>query len=148
LGSSSGGANYLAGAETYARFYKKRLPTMEEWKRLMTLLAGGKEVLPGSAAPSGPEGGYMQMMPATDGKDAGFESATSSGRIPPVREWLAGEPSGSGAANKKEEEIINRVAKWPMGNGQSALQRRYPWEGFSDVGFRTVMDAGIVRTDR
>ena len=136
------------GAVAYARFYKKRLPTLEEWRGLMPLLTGDNEVLPGNSIPATPDKGHMQMMPATISKGATSGSGTSSGGTAPLREWLAGQHPGSGATNNKEEEIINWVADWPMGNGRSVLQRRYPWEGFSDVGFRTVIDAGIVRNER
>jgi serine/threonine protein kinase len=138
------------GAEAYARFYKKRLPSLEEWRRLMTFLTGDKdkEVSTGSVASLARDDGHMQMMSTTNSKETASGPSIASGRIPPVREWLAGEPSGRSAGPNREEEIISRVAEWPMGNGTSALQRRYPWEGFPEVGFRTVVDADMVRSDR
>jgi len=136
------------GAEAYARFYKKRLPTVQEWRRLASVLANDKKMLVDNNAPSPPAGQGMHMMPPSESDNATTGGAASDGRNPLVREWLAGEPSGSGAAaNNKEEGIISRVAEWPIDKGQDGLQRRYPWEGFSDVGFRTVIDAGVVRSD-
>jgi len=136
------------GAEAYARFYKKRLPTPQEWRGLMTLLANDKKISVDNNAPSPPAGEHMQMMPPSDSDKATTGVATSEGRIPLVREWLVGEHSGSGVTNNKEEDIISRVAEWPIDKERNLLQRRYPWEGFPDVGFRTVIDAGIVRSER
>lgn len=135
------------GAEAYARYYKKQLPSPLEWQRLMTILANDNKILVDNNAPSPSVGERMHMMPPSDSNKATTGVATSEGRIPPVREWLSGEHSGSGAINNKEEDIISHVGEWPIYKEQNVLQRRYPWEGFSDVGFRTVIDAGIVRSD-
>jgi eukaryotic-like serine/threonine-protein kinase len=135
------------GAEAYARFYKKRLPSSLEWQRLMTILANDNKILLDNNAPSPSVGERMHMMPPSDSDKATTGVTSSDGRIPLVREWIAGEHSGSGATNNKEEDIISHVAEWPIYKKQNVLQRRYPWEGFSDVGFRTVIDAGIVRSE-
>jgi serine/threonine protein kinase len=37
-------------------------------------------------------------------------------------------------------EVIDGVVEWSA--GKYSLTKRYPWEGFYDVGFRTVMDVG------
>lgn len=135
------------GAEAYARYYKKQLPSPLEWQRLMTILANDNKILVDNNAPSPPVGERMHMMPPSDSDKATTGVTSSDGRIPLVREWIAGEHSGSGTTNNKEEDIISHVAEWPIYKEQNVLQRRYPWEGFSDVGFRTVIDAGIVRSE-
>ena len=47
-----------------------------------------------------------------------------------VKEWLAAKPDFSSASH---------VVEWAAAGGQVNLTKRYPWEGFYDVGFRTVM---------
>lgn len=46
-----------------------------------------------------------------------------------VKEWLV---------DMSDASSPGRVVEWSGGDYQ--LTKRYPWEGFYDVGFRTVMD--------
>ncbi len=56
------------------------------------------------------------------------------------------QPESSNAVAKEwvglaeEGTLSSRVVAWPDGAASPTLLRRYPWEGFVDVGFRTVLD--------
>ena len=49
-----------------------------------------------------------------------------------VKEWILGE--------KLDSTADSRVVDWVDGDTDPSITKRYPWEGFYDVGFRTVMD--------
>jgi hypothetical protein len=46
-----------------------------------------------------------------------------------VKEWLT---------EMSDSSLSGRIVEWSADNNVST--KRYPWEGFYDVGFRTVMD--------
>jgi len=71
---------------------------------------------------------HMEMNKPT--KNYG-QSQQGEGQIV-VKEWLAVNPDSSSTS---------RVVEWSAGNTQQSATKRYPWEGFYNVGFRTVMDA-------
>jgi hypothetical protein len=52
-----------------------------------------------------------------------------------VKEWLS--------AKKTELSTSNRVVEWIAAGKKPNVNKRYPWEGFYDVGFRTVLDVHV-----
>lgn len=118
------------GAMAYAKYYGKRLPTFDEWKRLNRRLSDTEPISSVSPPPPGEEPDlHTEMMKrfngAADEMHPGGHLAT--------KEWL----------NVRTESGYSSRVVAPSVNGkQSRPVLRYPWEGFSDVGFRTVMDVG------
>ncbi len=118
------------GARAYARYYGKRLPTLDEWKQLQVQLADTRKAQSESAV-NPTDGGYdahLEMMKefSNDAHEA------PAGDRPVTKEWLNMNTAGNAAS---------RVMAWTDGDETRTPVLRYPWEGFSDVGFRTVMDA-------
>lgn len=120
------------GARAYAAHYGMQLPTYAQWQVLRRV--------PGMAAPvdsapqnpaSGSRHGHMMGSlpdPRTSGADANRVEKSSS----PVRkEWVVFPPN---------ESPRGGVASWLPDAPSETPERRYPWEGFDDVGFRTVMN--------
>jgi len=114
------------GAQAYARHYGKRLPTYGEWQSLnqqFSIVTLQDKLSAGT--PNGTMHSRMIMDTA-----AGTEEQSKKGDALVVfKEWLT-ENSDSSSAS--------RVVAWSTDNNR--LTKRYPWEGFYNVGFRTVMD--------
>ena len=120
------------GAVAYARHFGKRTPTYDEWSLLRRQMPETVEP-PQPTPPESTDGAssHMHMMSATPSPDP----ATDVDAINAVaKEWVGLEADG---------KLASRVVAWPIGNETPALLRRYAWEGFVDVGFRTVMDVSI-----
>jgi serine/threonine-protein kinase len=130
------------GANAYARHYGKRPPTFEDWSILRQRLPGAVE----PPAPARPEPtaelDVSQMSSGMHMMDSGMPMMESSPSGNPPEE----RPESSDAVAKEwvglaeEGEVSSRVVAWPGDDASPTLLRRYPWEGFLDVGFRTVMD--------
>jgi len=114
------------GARAYARHFGKRLPTYEEWQ------AAENQLQFTSGAVQIPQ--YKGMMNAHMQVDESLPNDNAATHNPTVnREWLAG--------NRPDSSTERQVVEW-SGSGQAPkLIKRYPWEGFYDTGFRTVLDA-------
>jgi hypothetical protein len=68
----------------------------------------------------------MEMNASTqDGK------LTRSGQMA-VKEWIS--------SKAPDLSADSRVVEWSAESTQPNVTKRYPWEGFYDVGFRTVLD--------
>jgi serine/threonine-protein kinase len=116
------------GAQAYARHYGKRLPTFDEWQLLNQKFPSTTDSMQGSAtASNGAMHSHMDMNKSTE---IDVQSQQGKGQIS-VKEWLAVKPGSS-----SESRVVERSA----GSTQHSVTKRYPWEGFYDVGFRTVMD--------
>ena len=117
------------GAQAYARHYGKRLPTFDEWQLLSQQFSIVPDSIQGTAnASNGAMHSHMEMNKPT--KNDG-QSQQGEGQIV-VKEWLA---------VKSDSSSTSRVVEWSAGSTQQSVTKRHPWEGFYDVGFRTVMDA-------
>ena len=117
------------GAQAYARHYGKRLPTYDEWQLLSQQFPIVPDSMQGTANVSnGAMHSHMEMNKPT--KNDG-QSQQGEGQIV-VKEWLA---------VKSDSSSTSRVVEWSAGNTQQSVTKRHPWEGFYDVGFRTVMNA-------
>ena len=114
------------GAKAFAHNYGERLPTFSEWQ----LLSRKLPIIPVPLTPPGAASndGMHSRMP--------METATENGQQPKpegaqvvFKEWLT---------ENADSLSLGRVVEWSTDNNH--LTKRYPWEGFYDVGFRTVMD--------
>ena len=114
------------GAQAYARHYGKRLPTYGEWQSLNQQFS----IVPrqdnlSAGTPDGTMHSRMLMGTAAETE----EQPKRGDALVVFKEWLT-ENSDSSSAG--------RVVAWSTDNNR--LTKRYPWEGFYNVGFRTVMD--------
>ncbi len=119
------------GARAYAHYYGKRLPSFDEWKLLHAQFADTREPRPASPASPG-EGTYnshLEMMREFNGQTG--EMRTEGRGV--IKEWLSVQTDGSSSS---------RVVTFTEGGEAPTPVLRYPWEGFSDVGFRTILDIG------
>lgn len=117
------------GAEAYARHFGNRPPTYKEWSILRQQMPGAVEPPP-SPSPKPPDNAssHMHMMSSPPPPDPGKLTKEANGV---AKEWVGLEVDG---------KLSSRVVVWPADDATPTLMRRYPWEGFVDVGFRTVMD--------
>ncbi|RJQ75992.1 MAG: hypothetical protein C4519_15280 [Desulfobacteraceae bacterium] len=97
------------GALAYARHYNKNLPSLQEWQAGLTLLD----------------------------KQAG-KTPTEQPQPSAFKEWV--KDSAKPSITEGDDILVNtdsRVAAWPLSEADPPKQ--YPWEGFADVGFRTII---------
>lgn len=121
------------GARAYAEYYGKRLPTFDEWKLLHSQLSAFEPMSSVSPASSveNPDP-HMEMMK----KFSGVVDAMDTEGDLATKEWLNVQTE-----LQSEAGYPSRVVASSVDEKQQLPVLRYPWEGFSDVGFRTVMDA-------
>jgi hypothetical protein len=112
------------GAQAYAQHYGKRLPTYDEWR---TIEQQFPIILDSIQRPANDSmHSHMEMNASTqDGK------LTRSGQMA-VKEWIS--------SKAPDLSADSRVVEWSAESTQPNVTKRYPWEGFYDVGFRTVLD--------
>jgi serine/threonine-protein kinase len=116
------------GAMAYARHFGKRTPAYDEWSLLRQQMAETVKPLH-PIPPESTEGAssHMHMMSAPPPDPTADDEETTV----VAKEWVGLSTDG---------KLASRVVAWPIGNETPVMLRRYPWEGFIDVGFRTVMD--------
>lgn len=118
------------GARAYAHYYGKRLPTFDEWKLLQKKFADTRKAE--HSTPASPaDGGYNAHVEMMKAFNSGIHELPAKERQV-TKEWLSIKADGGASS---------RVGTWTDGGEMQTPVLRYPWEGFSDVGFRTVMDA-------
>ncbi len=134
------------GAQAYARHYAKRLPTKAEWMQAAAWIeAQMPEGIPdpnaGRQKASEPAAGHMHMMTSQGDPAGGAENDSRQTMNLPltdpmmhVREWAV--------AGGDENRPL--VVSYRALTGAGKAEARYRSEGFSDVGFRTVIP---VRSD-
>jgi hypothetical protein len=115
------------GAQAYAQHYGKRLPTYDEWRAI-------KQQFP--VVPDAIQSSTSDSMHSHMGTSKLTQNAipTQNGQMI-VKEWLS--------AKKTELSTSNRVVEWIAAGKKPNVNKRYPWEGFYDVGFRTVLDVHV-----
>ena len=134
------------GAHAYASHYGKRLPTAAEWRNAAGWL---EERMPdnfSSAAVDEPlpnQNAHSQMMGQANNSEPGSLSHSGNGAQPVVsmplidlgmqlKEWT-GEYKSSASGPSA------RVIDWASTIAEEPPVDRSPWEGFEDVGFRTIL---------
>ncbi len=134
------------GAHAYASHYDKRLPTAAEWRTAAGWLRERMPVNFSSSAVDEPlpsQNAHSQMMGQSNTPDS--SSLTHSGNsvqsvvsMPLIdlgmqlKEWT-GEYKSSASGPRA------RVIDWASTIAEEPPVGRSPWEGFEDVGFRTIL---------
>jgi len=112
------------GAQAYAHHYGKRLPTYDEWQVLKQLFPIAQDSIPGLTNDS--MHSHMGMdKSAQNSNQPQLEQMV-------VKEWL----SSKGPDLSTDSRVVERSAD----SKQPNVTKRYPWEGFYDVSFRTILD--------
>jgi serine/threonine-protein kinase len=149
------------GASAYAQHYGKSLPTEYEWEyaaiKGSSRSVAFSESQPGSSLPGGEEadsraGDHIaQMMrmhaPAqqtTLGSTTGQISAGNLFGLKDMggkgKEWVVRVESSQGTAASERQVPYESLVLSISSRPESGLRSfRYPWEGFSDVGFRCAL---------
>jgi serine/threonine-protein kinase len=144
------------GASAYAKFFGRRLPTAEEWLYVVTKGGGAQAKSTGNMPTPSPGG-----MPTNADNESAHTahrnpSASSTAPIPPSfpAPVMLSKPDAYGirglnesvgewAARKVESAefvVVGRLWGDPeKRNDLPSAVRRYPWEAFEEVGFRTVL---------
>lgn len=113
------------GAQAYAHHYGKRLPTYDEWQVIKQQFITVSDAIQKPADDS--MHSHMQA-----GELSPNNSLTEHEKMV-VKEWLS--------TGKSKLSSDSHVVEWFAWNPDQNVTKRYPWEGFFDVGFRTVLDA-------
>ncbi len=126
------------GAMAYARHFNKTIPDLAQWRRLLSELAAMDIDPTGEPrpVPAPPDPHALMMGVAADQPSQVMDPFTGEA-YQPVREWVGVIPEDRPAA----DEIQSHVAAptdTEVRSGRKLPSLRYPWEGFSDVGFRTI----------
>ena len=149
------------GARAYARHFGKRLPTEDEWsyavqKGLISEGTSGSE--DNQQSPEGKSASsmseqmseMMRMMEPQGNRTKSNQRATSPGEPVPgktegngeLKEWVVRAEGVTIGESKSEQPSYPSLVLWissgPKGEHISK-GFRYPWEGFSDVGFRCAL---------
>jgi len=131
------------GAQAYAEYFGKALPSFSQWRTVLSQPASvGIAPSIGVDNPSLPSDPHMQMMGGgTYSSPPGAPLTTALSK--PIREWTRFIPTGAAAVDHGSSAVVqSHVADAKdaaMLSGQKSPELRYPWEGFADVGFRTVI---------
>ena len=114
------------GAEAYARHYGKRLPMSDDWQAIRQQLL----IVPDFKTEPPKDTMHSHMQ----GVALSTNSRSSQNEKKVVKEWIS--------IKKPNSTSESRVVEWMDADTDQNTTKRYPWEGFEDVGFRTVLDAG------
>jgi serine/threonine-protein kinase len=134
------------GARAYATYYGKRLPSVAEWRGAAAWL---KKRLPENKSPMETDttrqnqDEHMHMMRQTDDRTSDptmqAEKTVQAAIDMPLidfgmqfKEWVS-------ANINSASNFQVRVADWKSVTTDGAPAVRYPWEGFENVGFRTIL---------
>ncbi|MFH0814220.1 MAG: bifunctional serine/threonine-protein kinase/formylglycine-generating enzyme family protein [Pseudomonadota bacterium] len=120
------------GAEAYARFYGKRLPTEVEWWYAM------KET---SKKPKSPSS--QPQVPTPVSVDQFRPNAYGvKGLDGNVSEWGVKFRKGSSHASEEQQYIVLGGLRADFAKEKRIMSGiiRYPWEGLEEVGFRCILD--------
>jgi serine/threonine-protein kinase len=112
------------GAQAYAQHYGKRLPTFVEWQAVEQQFP----IVPDSIQSAAKDSMHSHMEMNTSTQES---ELTQPGQTA-VKEWLSSKAPDLSAGS--------RVVEWSADGTTPKVTKRYPWKGFYDVGFRTVLD--------
>ncbi len=121
------------GAQAYARFYNQKLPDFDQWQALVAHHTEMRNLASiEKHASADPPEGEMEIVTGTP-SHATPHAADALDADQVGKEWLA-----DGVT-----EGAYPIAVTPSPEETSAsFMRRHPWEGFPDVGFRTIVETG------
>lgn len=138
------------GAQAYARHYGKRLPTLGEWRSAAAWL---KEKMPEHSpspetSPTRPDQGqHMRMMVQAESETSAPSMHSESKDEPTaalplddfgmdLKEWVDD-------TNKSDKGSEALVIDWRLAVTDAPPIDRSPWEGFEDIGFRTLLPLNL-----
>ncbi|MCJ7773435.1 MAG: formylglycine-generating enzyme family protein, partial [Desulfobacterales bacterium] len=146
------------GARAYAKHYGKRLLTENEWRSAAGMQdekINMKTVAPSNTEPSSMSHDQMMNLNTKNTVSASqdkskieqLKEGTNKTDLPidmgiKTQEWvIASLTSQKDKADEldKNDKIISRVIGYSSGDPKLKLSLRYPWEGFTGVGFRTAV---------
>ena len=110
----------------FAGYDNWRLPTYDEWQVLNRQFSIVPRSIKFSTDPSSTTM-HSQMVMDTVAENNRQPRRDDEQMV--VKEWLT---------EMSDLSLSGRIVEWSADN--NVLTKRYPWEGFYDVGFRTVMD--------
>lgn len=121
------------GARAYASHYGMQVLTYAQWRNLRQLPSMAAEI-ESTRPPSVADSRHQHMMGSAGAMGSSGDSAkpVEAPISSVLKEWVAVPRESSRAG----------VADWQPALPPKVPAWRYPWEGFIDVGFRTVMNAG------
>jgi formylglycine-generating enzyme required for sulfatase activity len=125
------------GASAYARFYGRRLPTVSEWLRAMTVGARRQETGQGFFIT---EKNLPIPSPVLEYKPNAYGIRGLNANI---GEWglrAPSDPTTEGRARIEFEILGGMPGELAEKKEIAAPIRRHPWEAFERVGFRCVQD--------
>ncbi|KJS33117.1 MAG: hypothetical protein VR64_04275 [Desulfatitalea sp. BRH_c12] len=119
------------GASAYARHFGKQLPSYMQWREIV-----------GEDTDIGPTG--SSILPKAQQHYTALRAHPAQGQLGLIsKEWISDNLTGDAATALENSADLSHVvdAAGPdvSENHKKPLQR-YPWEGFADVGFRTVIN--------
>jgi serine/threonine-protein kinase len=137
------------GASAYARFYSRRLPTIEAWLYVFSNGLASEETA-GQKGSGGADNIDMEKMHERMGQDQNKANApvtkTQTNKLSPVSSYRANKyeirvvPKGFG---EWSFEDITSTSKEGQGESRYVLMPsgvpRQPWEAFEEVGFRSAL---------
>lgn len=126
------------GAQAYARYYNKELPSLAQWRAGLAKLYGPKQQSPSRTGAE--PGDHHTMMMGQMGTNGSIDAESRTEDESHLREWIAdaGSAGNHADADGGAEKISSWVAARPL-NAADPPEKRYPWEAFADVGFHTVI---------
>ena len=134
------------GAQAYANYFSKQLPSFSQWRTALSPLSPMSIAPPTSNSLSN-SNPHNQMMNSSDNQNSLSATSPRNGApLMPVKEWVGFIPTGQTAVGHPSSAVVQSHVADPhedgMLSGQKTPLLRYPWEGFADVGFRTVVPLG------
>jgi eukaryotic-like serine/threonine-protein kinase len=146
------------GASAYARHYGKRLLTESEWEYVVSkhMIPGepslgektdSPKIKNGKTSTGSQNHLHMMDMDTTFDTDKGpSKTPSSKERGENFKEWVFRDGTGQKSiyedASKEKIFYPSLMVEMPQFRGQQFQSFRYPWEAFSDVGFRCAVNLG------
>jgi serine/threonine protein kinase len=118
------------GALAYARHYDCSLPSYYQWTALKQHPEVKSLIKTRRTEPAD--------QPAISHKESTDPERAGAPFIEVEKEWLADPASANSGDNPNT--LLSHVVHWSAGDNQEPPVSLYPWEGFEDVGFRTIAD--------
>ncbi len=132
------------GAMAYASYYNKKMPSYSQWRTVVSHLPGIDKTQASDPQDTISDlDPHARMMSATEnGQSSPANDVFAEMKQNPTKEWIDYIPSETAAGDPSAVVVLSHIADSAdagMRSGQKPPLLRYPWEGFADVGFRTIM---------